>query len=303
MRTVNLIPWCTATLSLTLLSLAPAWADSSCTAADYAQADRQAQQAEALERGGKAAEALEAMQAVRQHECLQTAAMQRVKAAWARATRTLGEQAEKAGRFDQANAFYVRGEHMADADRAMRKFAQANKSKASPLGKALLYFEQRQDTAAQAEVRALALASAEQLLQAEEKTFAAGRASSVPELQQAREFLRLTGAAGEKRANDRALQRGDALAKGNTPRLLEWAIDHYGFADARDKSESIKPIARRHGDAAAARGEHRIAEQFYALSGDDAKIEAMEKSREKAEGMRQKDFKKGADDLEKELKM
>ena len=280
-----------------------AWADSTCTAADYSKTERDAQQAEALERGGKAAEAMTALGAVRQNECLRSAAHQSVKAAWARVTRTLGEQAEKAGQFEQANGYYFRGEHLADADRTMLKYAHAHKAKAESLGKALYYFDQRRNTGAQAEVRGLADATGNQWLQAEEKTFAGGRQSSLPDLEAARSFLRLVGAAAEKRATDRALQRGDATAKGTTPKALEWAVNYYGFADDRAKGESIKPIARRHGDAAAKRGEHRIAEQFYALSGDDAKIEAMEKSREKAEGQRQKDFKKGADDLEKELKM
>lgn len=280
-----------------------AWADSACTEGDRAKADREAQQAEALERAGKPTEALKALEAVRRNDCLPTAANGRVNGAWARATRTLGEQAERAGQFEQANGLFVRGAHHADADRAMRSYAQAHKTRAEALDRALAYFVGRADTAAQAEVRGLAEAAGNQWLQAEEKTFAGGRLSSVPDLESARLFLRLIGPAAEKRAIDRALQRGDVMARGSTPKALEFALAYYGFADQQDKAESIKPIARRHGDAAAKRGDHRIAEQFYALSGDHAKVEAMEKSREKAEGQRQKDFKKGADDLEKALKM
>ncbi len=294
-----------AALALVLALTLPtsAWADSTCTDADSVKADRDVQQAEAMERAGKAPEALKAMEAVRGHECLPSAAHHRLKAAWGRVTRTLGEQAEKAGQFDRANHFFFRGEHLADADRTMLKYAQAHKSKAEPLGKALYYFTQRQSAAGQAEVRALAEAAANHWLQVEEKTFAGGRQSSVPDLELARSFFLLVGPAAEKRGAERAVQRGDTTAKGNTPKALEFALAYYQFADQREKAESIKPIARRHGDAAAARGEHRIAEQFYALSGDEAKIEAMDKAREKAEGRRQKDFRKGQDDLEKELKM
>ncbi len=294
-----------ATLATALVALAPlpALADSTCTAADRASDDRRAQRGEVLERGGKPEEALPVLYSVSQSECASTATMQAARAAYRRVARTLGERAEKAGQYYKANEFYFGGEHLADADRAMRKHAHANQAKADPLGAALGYFERRGDAAALAEVRGLAEATGNQWLQAEEKTFSGGRQSSVSDLEAARSFLRLVGAAAEKRATDRALQRGDATATGTTPKALEWAVDYYGFADDRAKGESIKPIARRHGDAAAKRGEHRVAEQFYALSGDDAKIKAMEKSREKAEGTRQKDFKKGADDLENELKM
>lgn len=298
------LSWVAVAAMVAVLAWPPAArADSTCTDTDRAKDLRESQRAEELERSGRPGDAIKVMQTARNSECMPSAGLQRMKAVWARATRTLGEQAEKAGQFEAAHGHFLRGEHMADADRAMLRFAQANKSKAGALGRALHYFDQHGNAASAGEVRTLAEAAGKRWLQAEEKTFAGGRTASLTELEQARDFLRLLGDKAARRANERAVQRGDMMVKGNTPRALEMARDYYGFADQRDKGESVQPIAQRLGDAANKRGEYRVAEQFYELSGDNAAIESMEKSREKAEGQRQKDFKKGQDELEKELKL
>lgn len=149
------------------------------------------------------------------------------------------------------------------------------------------------------------LAEEGRIFGARKKSVAAKR-DTLAELNKARDWFGLFGQ--ESRANDRAVQRGDALLTDDSRKSLELAISYYEFPidNLREtRVEKVRVKARRLGDAHLAKGEKTIAAEYYQLAGLGDKAEKLreadEAEREKAETKRRDRFKKGQKSLEKEL--
>jgi hypothetical protein len=222
-----------------------------------------------------------------------------------RTSKKLGAEAEKAGRFGEAYEYYRAPERhgradydLANADRAMLKYAKAKPDDYKVVSEAANYFARREISSSLNEVRAIARRGGDKMLAKEEKTFAAHK-DSLDDLRKAREWLDLAGAA--KGANARAEQRGDTLLAEGSFRSVEQAFSYYNFAENPKKLNAAKDRAHKLGDDAARKGDHGLAAKFYDLSGDEAKAAAVAKQKEKTETKRQDKFKQDQKSLEKEL--
>lgn len=135
------------------------------------------------------------------------------------------------------------------------------------------------------------------------KTSVTAKSDTLDELRKAQNWLGLFGK--EKRANDRAVKRGDTLLADDSRKSLELAISYYSFARDEGKERKVREKARRLGDAHLKKGEKKIAADYYNLAGLGDKAskleEAHEAEKEKAEGKRQGQFKKDQKSLEEEL--
>lgn len=295
-------------LALATLTLPPARADGEvCTDAQKAQAESGLKKAEDAERAGRLKDAYAAIRATSSFECAANGYKRR-DALLERLSRKLGEEAEKAGRYGEAFDYYrapqsVRADYdLSDADRALLKHVKAASGDYKVVSSAASWFEQRGNPASLGETRAIARASGEEALAAEERAFAATR-NSLNELGKARQWLELAGDA--KAISARAAQRGDALLAHGAFSSVERAFQYYDFAGNRQKLKSAQDRARRLGDEYAKNGQTRVAAQFYELAGDSARAAALGKKNEarneKAEGKRQQQFQKDQKSLEKEL--
>lgn len=222
-----------------------------------------------------------------------------------RTSKKLGAEAEKNGRFGEAYEYYSAPYRhgrldypLADADRAMFKYAKASPGNYKVVSQAVSYFDSREGKPNLKEVRALARNGGDKMLAEEEKTFGA-RKDSLSDLQKAREWFDLAG--DSKPARVRAEQRGDTLLAQGSFRSIELAFAYYNFAENPKKINAAKDRARKLGDQHASKGDHGLAAKFYDLSGDEAKAAAVEKQKEKTETKRQDKFKKDQKSLEKEL--
>lgn len=155
----------------------------------------------------------------------------------------------------------------------------------------------------------IATKEGEKYLADEDKIFVARKKSvtakgdSLDELKKARDWFGLF--AQEKRANERAVRRGDALSADDSRRSLELAVSYYQFARNDAAEGKVRDKARRLGDAHLKKGEKKIAADYYQLAGLGDKAAQLEEAhaaeKEKAEGKRQEKFKKDQKSLEKEL--
>lgn len=139
----------------------------------------------------------------------------------------------------------------------------------------------------------------------------------------AREWYNLFSGLKENKPAQRAEKRGDALAKHETPQSLANAHWYYQFAEDEKKSRKVTDQANRLGDAAAKQGEHQTAVDFYEIGHSETgeneekinrlqailarESEQKEQAQQKVlqdmtkDDKQQQDFKKGQEDLEKEL--
>ncbi len=223
-----------------------------------------------------------------------------------RTSRKLGAEAEKAGQFGDAFTYFSAPHRhgrpdypLDDADRVMLKHAKAKPEDFEAVSKAVGHFEKRGIQASLKETRTLAKAAGEKALEKETKAFAATGRDSRAALNDARRWFDL--AAGPPRAQERAVQRGDALLAEGTPHSVELAFEYYQFAHSEEKLKNARMRAQKLGDEAARKGDQGLAARFYALSGDKTKAAAVEKQKEKTEAKRQQQFKKDQQSLEKEL--
>ena len=263
--------------------------------------------AEDAERAGRLKEAYAAVSAISNAECAANG-YQRRDALFARVSKKLGDDAEKAGRYGEAFDYY-RAPHsyradydLADADRALMKQVKASPDNFKVVSSAAHWFYTRANQGSLRETRAIAEASGKKMLAAEDKAFAATR-TSLRELQKAREWLELAG--NVKPTDARAVQRGDTLLAQGGFSSVERAFQYYEFAGNQQKLKGAKERARQLGDQHAKDGQTRVAAQFYELAGDSAKAAAVTKKsearNEKAEAKRQDQFQKDQKSLEKEL--
>ena len=279
-----------------------ALADSECTPADDKAGAAQLKKAEDNERAGKFKEAYQA--ASKLGDCLPEGGYQRQKATLKRVGLQLGQQEEKQGRLAAAFDWYKNSGNDAEADRVKMKQVNASPRDRQLVSDAIDHFRFKNNDARVAELRQLAAKNADLELANEEKAFAA-RKESFDELGKARDWFYIVGESAAKKVRDRAEQRGDTLAKEDIYRHLENAKHYFSIAEAKKKEQALKDKALKLAQEHEKKGEITQATDFYSLAGDSAKGNELQAKSEtqhkKSEDKRQKQFKKGQDDLEKEL--
>lgn len=160
-------------------------------------------------------------------------------------------------------------------------------------------------------LEAIATKNGEKFLSDEDRIFSVRKSSltaereTLKEIEKAQKWFGLSRQ--EKRANDRAVKRGDTLLADDSRKSLELAISYYGLSrhDSEKNVRKVKEKASRLGDAHLKKGEKKIAADYYQIAGLSDKAskieEAHEAEKEKAEVKRQEKFKKDQKSLEKEL--
>jgi hypothetical protein len=184
------------------------------------------------------------------------------------------------------------------------------------------------------DLRKIDLANIAEALGLEEKSFARynpketvmGQSpvdESLKHLGTAREWYDLFGDPKANTMAERAGQRGDTMMKDERPRSYTSAMRYYELGALSEKLKTLTAQANKLGDAAAKKGELAAAVEYYEIGHsqtgeNDAKInelqarlakegEQKEQARQKAmkemhkDEKQQQDFKKGQQDLEKEL--
>jgi len=279
-----------------------ALADSECTPADDKAGAAQLKKAEDNERAGKFKEAYQA--ASKLGDCLPEGGYQRQKATLKRVGLQLGQQEEKQGRLAAAFDWYKNSGNDAEADRVKMKQVNASPRDRQLVSDAIDHFRFKNNDARVAELRQLAAKNADLELANEEKAFAA-RKESFDELGKAKDWLYFVGESAAKKVRDRAEQRGDTLVKEDIYRHLENAQRYFDMAEAKQKGKALKDKALRLAQEHEKKGEIKQATDFYSLAGESAKGNELQAKSDaqhkKSEDKRQKQFKKGQDDLEKEL--
>ena len=279
-----------------------ALADSECTPQDDKAGAAQLKKAEDNEHAGKLKEAYQA--ASKLGDCLPDGGYQRQKAMITRVGLKLGQQEEKQGRLAAAFDWYKGSRNDADADRVKMKQVNASPRDRQVVSDAIDHFKYSDNNARVAELRQLAAKNADLELANEEKAFAA-RKESFDELGKAKDWLYFVGESAAKKVRDRAEQRGDTLVKEDIYRHLENAQRYFDMAEAKQKGKALKDKALRLAQEHEKKGEIKQATDFYSLAGESAKGNELQAKSDaqhkKSEDKRQKQFKKGQDDLEKEL--
>jgi hypothetical protein len=192
-------------------------------------------------------------------------------------------------------------------DRAMLKFAHAAPQDLKVFKKAFAFFNGGRpggrSEAHLKEVRKIAAANGERELAGEDKTFSPVR-DTQEELTRARDWL-LYVDGGEKQVFERAVRRGDALARDDAAGPLERALAYYRFARHAAKEKALRDRAARLGEQHAAKGDSALAVRYFELAGQKGKaaqlagdVKAQEK---KAETRRRQAFDKDTKSLEKDL--
>lgn len=281
---------------------APAWADSLC--ADKAlqiAADAQLKNAEELERAGKPREAFAAA-AKADGECVSD--YSRREALTLRTAKAIGMEEERRGNLKDAFDWYLRAHSPAEAGRLQRKLVEQHPDDINTVSHAIDYFAHENDQAQESAMRAHALKNLDKALAEEEKRFASIGRNSLQELGRARDWA-YYAKAGEDRIRARAAKRAETLAAEDGRKFLELAISYYEQADRQEGVKQVREkalsLAKRH----EAKGEGEVAADYYAIAGEHAKAEAVQKHteqrHEQAEEGRKKTFKKEQADLEKAL--
>jgi len=283
-------------------AMQPAQADG-CRPAEETAAAAQMKKAVDLERAGKLKEAFGAAGKV-DAMCLAGGGYKQHEAMRKRIGLQLGQQEEKAGRLAAAFDWFKASGNGAEADRVKLKQVAATPRDRTVVSGAIDHFRFKNNDARVAELRQLAAKNAELELANEEKAFAA-RKESFQELGSARDWFYYVNDGAAKKVRERAELRGDTLAREDTFRHLENAKRYFSMAEARSKEAALKDKAMRLAQAHEKKGEITQAQNFYSLAGASAKgnelQERAEAQHQKSEDKRQKQFKKGQSDLEKEL--
>jgi hypothetical protein len=283
-------------------TMQPAQADG-CNPAEEKLAATQMKKAEDSERAGKLKEAYAAAGKV-DSMCLAGDGFKRHEAMIKRIGLQLGQQEEKQGRLAAAFDWYKGSRNDAEADRVKMKQVDASPRDRNVVSNAIDHFRFKNNNPRVAELRQLAAKNGDLELANEEKVFAA-RKESFDELGRAKDWFYLVGESAAKKVRERAEQRGDTLAKEDIYRHLENAKRYFDMAEAKQKEKALQDKALKLAKEHEKKGEIKQATDFYSLAGESAKgNELQERSdaqHKKSEEKRQKQFKKGQDDLEKEL--
>ena len=297
-----------------------------CYEQDVKNAEKYLARMESLEKAGKIKEAYEAATPRAFPDCMPENGGERMFDVMYRTYRKLGQTAEKAGRLHEAFEYYIypfnnyfangtyrdKGKNypLADAHRTMIAWARSKPGDLTVVQEAARYFSMWDDKPPELkEVKDMAVRGGDQELAREGKTFAAHKyKQSVAELKTAREWYTLAGV--EQRARDRAAQRAQTLLAQGSYSSVEQAFDY--VAEFHGNLEAAQARARALGEQAEHKGNLELARQFYNLSGDDARSEALsnkldaaqtkkEKQAEQAESKRKAQFSKDQKSLEDEL--
>ncbi len=244
-----------------------------------------------------------------------------------------------------AFAWYEDAALYADADRVAFALVQGGTEDKRLFGRVVDHFRRRQSSPPEgyrsdpkylSKLDALASGAGEKAFAAESGEFArkevdlAGGGGPVERslalLREAREWFDIFKDAKDKKLSERAVQRGDLMAKDtDSYQSLAQAIAYYEFAAREDKQKAVRAQARKMGEAKEKAGEPGAAAEYYGVAGEGAKAREMgpmmesgargqaEETRkkvkgakgspegmEKSEGERKK-FKKEQEDLEKDL--
>ena len=294
-----------------------AQADSDCNASNTTDGRPYFKRAQAAEQAGRFKDAYKEANTLLAGDCFTGYDSREVRALLNRVLYKQGSQSEKQGRLDDAFDNYIGSYRYVDqekikytdADRVKMKQVNASPRDRKIVSGAIAYFQGRndrigQDDARVTELHQLAAKNADLEFANEAKAFAA-RKESFTELESAKDWLVLIGDAEVKKMRDRAEQRGDTLVKEDIYRHLENASRYYSFAEAKPKEKALKEKALRLAQEHEKKGEITQATEFYSLAGASAKGNELQAKSEtqhkKSEEKRQKQFKKGQDDLEKEL--
>jgi hypothetical protein len=276
-----------------------------CNSAEEKAAAAQMKKAEDFERAGKLKEAYGAVGKI-DPLCLAGNGFKQHETMRKRIGLQLGQQEEKAGRLAAAFDWFKGSGNGAEADRVKMKQVQASPRDRNLVSGAIDHFKYKNNDARVAELRQLAAKNAELELGNEEKAFAA-RKESFQELGNAKDWFYYVSEGAAKKVRERAEQRGDTLAKEDTFRHLENARRYFSIAEAKSKETALKDKAMRLAQAHEKKGEITQARDFYSLAGASAKGNELQQRADaqykKSEDKRQKQFKKGQSDLEKELGM
>jgi hypothetical protein len=184
------------------------------------------------------------------------------------------------------------------------------------------------------DIQKMVIANMNEELAQEDKSFAGyqkGRAvagqtpveDSLGHLATARDWFKLFGDPKANRVADRAAKRGDVMMLDQRPKAYSQAMSYYDLGNLSEKLKRLTSEANKLGDAAAGRGEYAAAIDYYEIghsltSENEDKINRLQgllesKNQEKAEASekaikemtkderQKKEFKKGQEDLEKEL--
>jgi hypothetical protein len=274
-----------------------------CRTEDEKVAAAQMKKAEDSEHAGKLKEAYQAASKI-DSMCLAGDGYKRHEAMLKRIGLQLGQQEEKQGRLAAAFDWYNSSRNDAEADLVKMKQVNASPRDRNLVSGAIDHFRFKNNDARVAELRQLAAKNADLEFASEEKAFAA-RKESFDELGKAKDWLYLVGEGADKKARERAEQRGDTLAKEDIYRHLENAKRYYSIAEAKQKEKTLQDKAMRLAQEHEKKGEINQAKDFYSLAGESNKGNELqarsEAQHKKSEEKRQKQFKKGQDDLEKEL--
>jgi hypothetical protein len=276
-----------------------------CNSAEEKAAAAQMKKAEDFERAGKLKEAYGAVGKI-DPLCLAGNGFKQHETMRKRIGLQLGQQEEKAGRLAAAFDWFKGSGNGAEADRVKMKQVQASPRDRNLVSGAIDHFKYKNNDARVAELRQLAAKNAELELGNEEKAFAA-RKESFQELGNAKDWFYYVSEGAAKKVRERAEQRGDTLAKEDTFRHLENARRYFSIAEAKSKETALKDKAMLLAQAHEKKGEITQARDFYSLAGASAKGNELQQRADaqykKSEDKRQKQFKKGQSDLEKELGM
>jgi hypothetical protein len=286
-----------------LLVVAQSALADGCTTAEENLAAANMKKADDFDRAGKLKDAYAALGKV-DSMCLGRDAGKRSESMRKRIGLQLGQQEEKQNHLGAAFDWYKGSGNGDEADRVKMKQVNATPRDRNLVSGAIDHFRFKDNNGRVAELRQLAAKNADLELAAEEKAFAA-RKESFDELGRAKDWLSHVSDSAQKKARDRAEQRGDTLFKEDVFRHLENAKHYYSFADARQKENAVKDKALRLGQEAEKRGEINQATNFYHLADASAQGNALQKradaEHKKVEEKRQKKFSKDQGDLEKQL--
>jgi hypothetical protein len=221
-----------------------------------------------------------------------------------RLCRRQGEVEEKQGRFESALGWYRDARSEEDIARTMDKWGKSAPRDDRVFHQVFDYFERgHPDAARLKEFRGIAARNADDLLAREDKAFPKMEESR-EWLQQARQWLRFTEG-GEKKANDRAVLRGDTLAKDESPGTFQRALTYYDFARAEDRKTQLRERALKLAEMYEKKGEVVMAGHYYGIAGKNDKAQTLAKQHlvkeQKDEGSRKARFQQDQKALEKEL--
>jgi tetratricopeptide (TPR) repeat protein len=291
-------------LAFTLFAgfLLPAYGDGGCEKADLVSGRAFVNRALAAERNGNYLVAMAEIRRV--PACAPDVNFEQLATLRLHVARRLGEQEEKGGRFKDAAAWFQEADRPVDVDRVMDEWGKSASHDPDVFEKVYRYFENgRPNPARLAELRRIAVRNADEELANEDKAFTRFR-DTTDLLDKARHWLRYVEG-GEMKVMERAVLRGDTLAKQESPGTFESALTYYRYAEDQQREALLRDRALGLAEAHERQGESALAIQYYEIGGRRDKADVLRKQTrtqmQKDERARKKKFATDQKALEKEL--